>query len=196
VAAALEIGLDSFSMQGIAEHLGVTTPALYSHVQGRDEVIDLINAALLRHMTSFASEAQDWRGWLSDFAHEVSHHLTSSAGTLLFDLDGPASSVRVGIGEDGLRLLLDAGLSPLEAGYAMWLVFRVAITARPGRMADLDRLVDNTANVFGAHADASQELSATRAVHAATVAAPAASTLAMDLAIVLDGIETRVGRRP
>lgn len=43
VEAAIELGLDSFSMQGIAEHLGVTAPALYSHVAGREQVLDLVD---------------------------------------------------------------------------------------------------------------------------------------------------------
>lgn len=194
VGAALELGLDSFSMQGIARHLGVTTPALYSHVHGRDEVVALVNEELLRHMQAFSSEATDWRGWLTDFAHEVAETLAASAGTLLVELEGPAASIRVGVGERGNQLLIDAGLTPREAGQVLWLVFRTALTARPGRVADLDRFVDQTGSVFAAGGD---DLPATRAVHASFVAEPVASTLDFDLALILDGIEARLAaRRP
>ncbi|MEZ5181734.1 MAG: TetR/AcrR family transcriptional regulator [Acidimicrobiales bacterium] len=192
VGAALELGLDSFTMQGIAAHLGVTTPALYSHVAGRDEVVALVNAELLRHMLAFTSDAEDWRGWLTDFAHEVSDTLTASAGTLLVELEGPASSIRVGIGERGNQLLLDAGLTPREAGQVLWLVFRAAITARSSRVADLDRFVDRTGSLFAAGGD---DLPATRAVHAAMVADPIDTTLPFDLELVLDGIDARLARR-
>ena len=37
-AAAVRLGLDSFTMQGLAEDLGVSPATLYSHVAGRDEV--------------------------------------------------------------------------------------------------------------------------------------------------------------
>lgn len=192
MGAALELGLDSFTMQGIAAHLGVTTPALYSHVRGRDEVVELVNRELLRHMQAFSSDADDWRGWLTDFAREVSDTLASSAGTLLVELEGPASSIRVGIGERGNQLLIDAGLTPRESGQVLWLVFRTAITARPGRVADLDRFVDRTGSLFAGGGD---DLPATRAVHAAFVAEPVETTLPFDLELILDGIEARLAAR-
>ena len=178
-------------MQGIAAHLGVTTPALYSHVAGRDEVVALVNGELLRAMQGFTSDATDWRGWLTDFAREVSDTLTASAGTLLVALEGPAASIRVGVGERGNQLLIDAGLSPREAGQVLWLVFRAAITARPSRVADLDRFVDRTGSLFAAGGD---DLPATRAVHAALVAEPITTTLPFDLDLILDGIEARLTR--
>ena len=75
VDAALDLGLDAFTMQGIAERLGVSTPSLYSHVAGRGEVLELVRAALLARMQAFASDAADWRGWLVDFAAAVRRHL-------------------------------------------------------------------------------------------------------------------------
>ena len=126
VDAAIELGLDAFSMQGIAEHLGVTTPALYSHVGGRDQVLALVSAELLRRMTDVASSADNWRDWLADFAAEVRDHLAPSASALMVDLRGPATTVRLGVGERGLRLLLDAGFTPGQAGLAVWLFYASA----------------------------------------------------------------------
>lgn len=194
MGAALEIGLDSFTMQGIARHLDVTTPALYSHVAGRDEVVELVNRELLRHMQGFSSDAEDWRGWLRDFATEVSDTLAASAGTLLVELEGPTSSIRVGVGERGNQLLIDAGLEPREAGQVLWLVFRAAITTRSSKVARLDRFVDRTTTLFAAGGD---DLPATRAVHAAMAADPIDSTLPFDLDLILDGVEARLAaRRP
>lgn len=192
MGAALELGLDSFTMQGIAAHLGVTTPALYSHVRGRDEVVELVNRELLRHMQAFSSDAEDWRGWLTDFAREVSETLATSAGTLLVELEGPAASIRVGIGERGNELLLAAGLTPRESGQVLWLVFRAALTSRPTRVANLDGLVDRTGTLFAGGGD---ELPATRAVHAALAAEPIDTTLPFDLEVILDGVEARIARR-
>jgi AcrR family transcriptional regulator len=190
VEAAVELGLDSFSMQGIADRLGVTPPALYSHVAGREEVLDLVNTALLRHMAAFSSTADDWRAWLTDFAHEVRRHLTPSASALMVDLRGPAASVRVGMGERGLQLLMDSGFTPAEAGYVVWLVFRVAITAGAEQGTGLAGYVDDTGNVLGPRA--SSTVPATQAVHDALVSEGPHDTLERDLQIVLDGIARRL----
>ncbi len=191
VDAAIELGLDAFSMQGIAERLGVTTSALYSHVGGRDEVLALVNAELLRRMTDIASTADDWRDWLADFAAEVRDHLAPSASALMGDLRGPATTVRLGVGERGLGLLLDAGLTPTQAGRAVWLVFRTALTGGGAQgAAALAGFVDDTGAVLGPGASAA--FPATRAVHAALASEGTDDTFAYDLQVVLDGIARQI----
>ena len=39
--AAYEIGLDRVTMKAVADHLGVSVPGLYHHVQGRDDLMRL-----------------------------------------------------------------------------------------------------------------------------------------------------------
>ena len=190
VDAALDLGLDAFTMQGIAERLGVSTPSLYSHVAGRDEVLDLVRAALVERMRAFASDARDWRAWLVDFAVAVRRHLAPSASVLAADLRGPATTLRLGVGERGLQLLLDQGLTPVEAGRAVWLVFRLALTAGPRPTAALAGLVDDTGSVLAP--PTADRFPATRAVHDALVADGPHDTFDHDLAVVLDGIAARI----
>jgi AcrR family transcriptional regulator len=197
VEAALQLGLDAVSMQGIAEHLGVTTPALYSHVAGREQVLELVSAALRARLESFSSPATEWRAWLTDFAHLVRRHLAPSASTLLGDPGTSVAPDRLAAGEPGLRLLIAAGLTPVEAAYAVWLVFRVAITTGPRREAALAGFVGGTGRMLDAGTDAADderggELRATRAVHDALVAESPHDTLDFDLAVVLDGIAGRL----
>lgn len=190
MAAALELGLDSFSMHGIAERLGVTTPALYSHVAGRQQVLDLVNEQLVGSMRAFQSSATSWRRWLTDFAGEVHQHMSGSAATVMDGLDGPAGALQVGVGERGLQLLMDAGLTPVEAGVAMWLVFRVALTSGRANGTSLRGYVDASETVLsGGQAD---ELPATLAVHRAFGADPSFDTFEIDLEIVLDGVDRRI----
>lgn len=192
VATAIELGLDAFTMQGLAERLGVSTPALYTHVAGREEVLGLVNAALLERMTAFASPVRHWRDWLVDFAHEVRTHLAPSASALMDDLRGPATTVRLGVGEQGLQLLLDAGFPPAEAGRAVWLVFRTALTCGPPRSAAaLAGFVDDTGAVLAPSVAA--DLPATRAVQAALAGEGPVDTFDHDLDVVLAGIARRVG---
>jgi AcrR family transcriptional regulator len=186
VEAAIELGLDTFTMQGIADRLGVTSPALYSHVAGRHQVLDLVSVALRKRLEGFASPATEWRDWLTDFAHLVRKHLAPSASMLIVDLRGSGTSDRVSLGERGLQLLIDAGMSPAEAGYSVWLVFRVAITARAANGPTLDGLVNDAGEVL--RPETATDLPATHAVNNALAGRRAGDSFDFDLRIVLDGI--------
>ena len=181
-------------MQGIADELGVTAPALYSHVAGRDEVLALVNAALGRQLVTFTSPATDWRGWLTDFANLIRQHFASSAATLVGDLRAPGTSHQIGVGERGLQLLIEAGLTPEEAGYSMWLVFRTALTAGPELDPSFLGYVGDTAQILGPEAAATvaADLPATGAVYEALVADGPHDSFTFDLAVVLDGIAERI----
>ena len=199
IDAAIELGLDAFTMQAIAVRLGVTTPALYSHVSGRDEVLELVNETLRARLHAFSSPATDWRGWLFDFAVLVRTHLASpassasSASALMVARPGPSAAAQAGIGERGLQLLIADGFTPTEAAYAVWLVFRVAITAGPAREASFAEFVADTGKALAPATAAT--LPATRAVHHALVADGPHDTFASDLQVVLDGLVAQRRKR-
>jgi AcrR family transcriptional regulator len=191
VDTAVRLGLDTLSMQAVADELGVTAPALYSHVSGREELIHLVRQALRERMEAFSSSAQGWRAWLTDFARTVRRDLAGSAATLMFER-GPGTSKRLAVGEPGLRLLIAEGFTPAEAGYAVWLVFRVAITAAARERGPLEHHVDATGRIL---AGERRDLRATRSVQAALAREHVHDTLDFDLEIVLDGIARLLARR-
>jgi hypothetical protein len=178
-------------MQGLAEDLGVSPATLYSHVAGRDEVIALVESRLDHAIRGFATEATEWRGWLTDFAGLVRRELGSSASTVLTATRDEAS-MRIDVGEPGLRLLMAAGFSSVEAAYAVWLVVRVAITASSGAEASFSRFLEPTAELVDAAADA-DTYAALRQVHDDLTTSDVHDTFAFDLEIVLDGIAARLG---
>jgi AcrR family transcriptional regulator len=194
VAAAIELGLDGFTMQGLAAHLGVSTPSLYTHVAGRDEGHALVGAVLRERVATIDSPAESWRGWLTDFAVAVRTHLAPSAATVLVDLASPAMIDRVGIAERGLELLIADGFTPTEAGQAVWLVFRLAITAGPDGDPSYSGFVRGATPVLAPGRRGSRrapaDLPATRAVHDA-LTEDATDPFPFDLAVVLDGIHAR-----
>jgi AcrR family transcriptional regulator len=192
VAAAIDLGIDAFSLQAIAERLGVTAPALYSHVAGRDEVVELAEAAVRDQLHGFASDAQDWRGWLVDFATNV-RDAHGPAGRLRA-FDGRADGADLLAGEPGLRLLLEAGFDEVDAASAVWLTYRVAVTAEPERAGSFGRFVHDTGDLLGASTTA-VDAPATRAVQRALADGPP-DTFAFDLEVVLDGIAARLDRPP
>lgn len=194
VAAAVDLGIDTFSMRTVAERVGVSTPSLYTHVDSREHLAELARHAVRAEVAGFASDANDWRTWLRDFAGFVRSQFGSSASALVLgspadDGSGAArerARERLDLGEDGLRLLIDAGLDPDAAGHAVWLVFRLATVADVGS-GPLAGYLRRTAAVVTHDG----ELRATRQVQAA-MAADADATFAFDLAVALDGIAARI----
>ena len=63
VALADEIGLEAFSMRGLAQELGVVPMALYKHVGNKDELLDGMVDIVFDEM-EFTAEAEDWRATL------------------------------------------------------------------------------------------------------------------------------------
>ncbi len=63
VTLADEIGLEAFSMRGLAQELGVVPMALYKHVGNKDELLDGMVDIVFGEM-DFSAEGQDWRSAL------------------------------------------------------------------------------------------------------------------------------------
>jgi hypothetical protein len=92
----------------------------------------------------------------------------------------------IAVGEPGLGFLIAEGFTPVEAAYALWLVFRVAITSGPERDASFTGFVGNTGKLL--EPDVGGELQATRQVHHAPVANGPHDTFDFDVQVVPDRI--------
>lgn len=131
VGAALDIGLERFSMDDVAERLGVTTPALYTHVSGRDEIVRLGAGVVIERGSAAAEEWTDWESWLRGWTTSLRGDLGAIGGELL---DAVRDGLEVGhleVVERGIGLLIEAGLGPSEAGHTLWLAARIAMSAGP-----------------------------------------------------------------
>jgi AcrR family transcriptional regulator len=192
VDGAVRLGLDSFTMQGLAEEIGVSPATLYSHVSGRDEVVGLVGTRLHTAISGFTTDATDWRTWLMEFGELVRRELGTSASALLSSARDDAR-LRIAVGEAGLRLLMDAGFSAVEAAYAVWMVVRVAVTASSGAEPSFTRFLDPTADLVDASSDRSA-LPALRQVHQDLTTSDDHDTFEFDLDVLLDGIAARLER--
>jgi AcrR family transcriptional regulator len=63
VALADRIGLEAFSMRGLAQELGVVPMALYKHFGNKDELLDDMVDVVFDEMR-FSASAEDWRSVL------------------------------------------------------------------------------------------------------------------------------------
>ena len=63
VALADEIGLEAFSMRGLAQQLGVVPMALYKHVGNKDDLLDGMVDIVFDEM-AFSAAGEDWKSAL------------------------------------------------------------------------------------------------------------------------------------
>ncbi len=146
IDSALEIGLDRFSMDAIAEALGVTTPALYSHVAGRDEIV-LRGAAQVIRLTTSSDEATDWQTWMRAWATRIRVELGAVGEGIITTMRGGVDLAAIDVAERGMNLMVEAGFTPADAGRALWIVTRLAFTAdsQPSEAASIARGVTGDA---------------------------------------------------
>jgi AcrR family transcriptional regulator len=75
VAAAVRIadaeGVDAVSMRRLADELGVATMTPYTHVESKDELIDLMRDAIVAEMLLPEPVPADWREALRAIAHRT-----------------------------------------------------------------------------------------------------------------------------
>ncbi|MFJ4963476.1 hypothetical protein EES43_18785 [Streptomyces sp. ADI96-02] len=71
VAVADEQGMAALSMRAVGERLGRTAMALYTHVPGKDELLDLMYDSVHAELPSAYPESAGWRGPLTTWAEDV-----------------------------------------------------------------------------------------------------------------------------
>lgn len=131
VASAIDIGLDRFSLDDIADRLGVTTPALYSHVEGRDDILRRAAASVIVDLEPELAAVDDWEEWLRVWADGVRARLGAVGEEVLESVRTSVDEASLRLADRGLRLFADAGFDAVEAAYAIWLALRIACTAGP-----------------------------------------------------------------
>jgi AcrR family transcriptional regulator len=191
VGAALAIGLDRFTMTSVAERLGVTTPALYTHVSSRDELLTLVSSELVQRIEGDLDADGDWRAFLTSLARAVRNAMTWSHWAVMSSFEGP-STAGLAIGERGLGILTDAGFAPSDAARAIWLVLRLALTAGPSTSPSVEHMRRAAPEL----ADPPAELPFIRQAVAELGQGPDADPFEWDLAVLLDGLAGRLPETP
>jgi AcrR family transcriptional regulator len=128
VTAALELDLDTLTMQQLAARLQVAPSALYRWVSGRDELIDLIGETMTARLLPAAPPtAENWHAWLEDLAESIRREFSAVPGyaarVLTREHQPDAHSH---LQEQVIRAFVLAGCAPAQAIQA-WYVFATAI---------------------------------------------------------------------
>lgn len=184
MAVALDLGLDTFSLDDISARLGVTTPALYSHVGGREDILRRAASQVMRDLEPDLRELEDWQTWLTAWAGGIRDHLGAVGEDVLEAVRTSLDENALQVADHGLRLLVDAGLDPSEAAYTLWLTFRIAATAGPASRPSVAGPLAQTA-----HADRVSEPMA-RAIEA-VASGGGQDSWGFDLQVLIAGIGRR-----
>jgi AcrR family transcriptional regulator len=93
-----EHGAGALSMRRLADRLGVTPNALYSHVHGKADLIDALVDEAYAGIDLVADPADPWTEQLTVLAQSVRQHLLAHPAVI------PLALQRPGLGPHGLRL--------------------------------------------------------------------------------------------
>lgn len=116
-----EGGLENVTIRDVAQRLRVTSPALYKHVSGRAEIVDLLGAACLTELTTQVIAARDaapaddhrgrllgaslaWHEWAH--AHPAEHALLFATPAVPFKRPASGQSHQAGLRLGGAFLAI------------------------------------------------------------------------------------------
>jgi AcrR family transcriptional regulator len=137
--AAHEVGLDRITMKAVADHLGVSVPGLYHHVDDRDELMRLAAEYSASQIRIPVDHGQHWTEWLMEWARYSYDAFIAQPELLGQFLRGSIGAERIATNVDAvLGLLARQGFSPAEAMDAYIAVSDCAVGAAVGRIRDAE----------------------------------------------------------
>jgi AcrR family transcriptional regulator len=128
--AAFEVGLDRITMKAVAEHLGVSVPGLYHHVEGREDLMRLAAEYSASQIEVPVDHGQHWAEWLLEWAQYMHRAFVAQPELLNQFLHRAIGVERMVTHVDAmLALLLRHGFDPHDAMDAYVLVSQCALGA-------------------------------------------------------------------
>jgi AcrR family transcriptional regulator len=128
--AASEIGLDHVTMKAVAEHLGVSVPGLYHHVEGRDDLMRLATEYSAQQITLPGDRGQHWTEWLLEWSRHAFEAFVAQPEMLNQVQRGVFTIDRMVVVVDAVvAKLTGQGFTEVEALEAYNLISRVAVGA-------------------------------------------------------------------
>ncbi len=128
VAEAMEViasdGIDALSMRGLAGRLGVVPGALYRHVPGKDQLLDLVLDAVLADVDVRIDPRRGWVEQLAALAEQLRSVLDHHPGMAgLLKTRAPLTPHSLALTEAFMTLLDAAGLDAGQVASAYHLVY-------------------------------------------------------------------------
>ncbi|WP_053205888.1 TetR/AcrR family transcriptional regulator [Jiangella muralis] len=135
-----EGGPKAASIRGIAAAVGVAPNAVYTYFPDKAAVVEALIERLLGEVNHdvFADRAQPWRLRLEALALELRRRLCEHPGAVPLMIGGPMNGPHaLSLNERLLELLADAGLDPVDAARASYLLIVYAFGSIALQLADV-----------------------------------------------------------
>jgi AcrR family transcriptional regulator len=100
--AASELGLDRLTLKAVADRLGVTIPALYHHVAGKEDLLRLVAEYSVSQVEQPQAVGQHWAVLLYEWAEYNRDAFVSESGLLAHYIEGAISPVVIAANVDGI----------------------------------------------------------------------------------------------
>lgn len=159
-------GPDAASIRGIAARLGVAPNAIYTYFPDKTAVVRALVERTLgqAHRGTFDDAREPWRRRVEALAIELRAHLSRHPGAVGLMLGGPMDGPNaLALNERLLQLLEDAGLDPVAAARAAYLLIVYVFGSLALEVADVptagplapegDRIADRARSSAGISAD-------------------------------------------
>lgn len=193
-------GLEAVSFRRIAGELGVSAPTLYWHVDSKRHLMDLMAEELMERTGArprLPAEGELWWEWLHDHARRMFDALVATRDAPRVLAGNRPSSDRFASLEQVLGVLVDAGMTPLEAQQSLFAIGSYVIGSATEWQAEAER---SATQPLPDPADA--ELDARRAAALADqpfllaameerLAAPFSDTFEYGLDLLIEGLRAR-----
>ncbi|MEM8766632.1 MAG: TetR/AcrR family transcriptional regulator [Pseudomonadota bacterium] len=126
VQAALAVGLDHFSINAVARHLGVSGAAIYRYVDTREALLALCLDAFVQRLE--VPPRQEWRPYLAALAAAFRRALLATPGAAQHGFKlGPSSPKGAALLEEAIACLMGQGFPPKLAWQAVSAVIDHAV---------------------------------------------------------------------
>jgi TetR/AcrR family transcriptional regulator, tetracycline repressor protein len=135
-----EGGPNAASVRGIAARVGVAPNAVYTYFPDKAAVVKALVERLLGEVDHdvFADRTQPWRLRVESLALELRQRLSAHPGAVPLMIGGPMDGPHaLALNERLLELLADAGLNPVDAARAAYLLIVYVFGSIALEIADL-----------------------------------------------------------
>ena len=200
LALLAENGLDAVSFRRVAARLGVSGPTLYWHVENKRQLMDLMAEALLRDVDAPSEPSADvpWWEWLRAYAVGMFQALIATRDAPRVLAGNRPSEENVGQLEHSLRVLVDGGLSPLEAQQTLFALGAYVLGSATEWQAEAERArttpEQGTEEAAALRFEALAEQPLLVAAFTEKLALPHTATFEFGLDLLIEGLRSRYAR--
>jgi len=142
LSAASKIGLPNLTLQAVADVLDVTPPALYNHIEGREDLISKFVANVMDQFPVPAYQGEGWSNWAANYAASLLAMYEAVPGLADYTIRRTSTGTRVlDRHEMSIMAAKESGFQELEALYATRAIieFVAGWVARKERRDALER---------------------------------------------------------